>query len=873
MAKPTTNTVKTERRERRKYRNVIRAVHGAVWAMEEEKVQAIQDLLELRSTGARMTREVIASRIGDRKDKRVQVTAPRIAMIGVNGALTPKINMMSEISGGTSMEQLQDAIRTAEADDTVTSIVLNIDSEGGEAQLVQETAELIQEADKKKPVYAFVNVLAASGAYWLASAAREIWVTPSGLAGSVGVLMIHTDLSEAKEKAGIKTDIIRIPKTKAEGAAGEALSDPALKAKEDLALSFYVPFSEFVSDRRSVSLTTVRDEFGRVYGSQRALELGMVDKIGTLDELLAELGSGRDTGALTAQEDRPAFSLEDVSMKAEIFGALVRIGMCQITANDSEANHALAKFFAVRSKSQPEDEDAVLSELTTYIRERDTASTVTTAIPAAITPADVPTGTSPAAPEARVDETRTKQIMAAVRIASLPESTDRLQLAQGLIDDQSVSLEDALGKIQDLVAANSVQPGASAIRGGESQREKFYEEARDAVLQRSFGGRTPGAIWSNREQDYVDWAPSAGSRNNRSLRSLTRLAEECLVNAGVPRETVMRQEPMNVALMAMGLKDPHSLGIYAASDGPAYNLSGMFSNILIDAQNVTLRDAYRETDVTFTVWARQGESVPDFKTVNKVIGGELPDPKAVPEDGEFEEVTYADSKETYSLTVWGEIFSISWQAVVNDQLGEFMAIPQKQGRAMRRKQNKLVYGILNDNATLVADSIALFDNATHDNLTTGAVTDYTTAFNTMYTKMAEQAGITSGTTLNLQPKYVLFPPTLRGEMLKMLRSSADPFDGGSNVGNSGSANIWRGSLEPVADAQMNNASGGSETQFFFAADPNDVDTVEYAYLQGLETPALDQVEGFQQLAIRYRIYQAFAAKAIDYRGLQKHAGV
>ena len=78
--------------------------------------------------------------------------------------------------------------------------------------------------------------------------------------------------------------------------------------------------------------------------------------------------------------------------------------------------------------------------------------------------------------------------------------------------------------------------------------------------------------------------------------------------------------------------------------------------------------------------------------------------------------------------------------------------------------------------------------------------------------------------------------------------------------------------DPISDAQLGVSAGGSDTAFYHAADSADVDTVEYAYLQGLETPALDQVTGFQQLAIRYRIYQAFAAKAIDYRGLQKHTG-
>jgi len=109
----------------------------------------------------------------------------------------------------------------------------------------------------------------------------------------------------------------------------------------------------------------------------------------------------------------------------------------------------------------------------------------------------------------------------------------------------------------------------------------------------------------------------------------------------------------------------------------------------------------------------------------------------------------------------------------------------------------------------------------------------------------------------------------------LIRSTADPYGAGtstSNTGTSGTVNIHQNAYEPVFDAQLNASSGGSDTAFYLATDSSDVDTVEYAYLQGLETPALDSVTAFDRLAIRYRIYQAFATAALDYRGLQKHAG-
>ena len=151
--------------------------------------------------------------------------------------------------------------------------------------------------------------------------------------------------------------------------------------------------------------------------------------------------------------------------------------------------------------------------------------------------------------------------------------------------------------------------------------------------------------------------------------------------------------------------------------------------------------------------------------------GEIPDPKAVLEDHEFDEVRTLDGKESYKLVVWGQIFSISWQSIVNDQLDAFMRVPRMMGTSMRRKQNKLVYSVLNTNPSL-ADGGALFNSTAlseggtgHNNLTTGAITgsQYGDAFNSMEQKMAEMTGlnVNSRTTLNLTPTYVLTPPAIK----------------------------------------------------------------------------------------------------------------
>jgi len=296
----------------------------------------------------------------------------------------------------------------------------------------------------------------------------------------------------------------------------------------------------------------------------------------------------------------------------------------------------------------------------------------------------------------------------------------------------------------------------------------------------------------------------------------------------------------------------------------------MFANLLLDARNVLLRRSYNGGRSTFQMWMKRGPSIEDFKPVHRVIAGEVGDPKAIPEDGEFEETTLTDGKESYKLTVWGQILSMSWQLMVNDQLGAYTEFPMKMGSAMRRKENRLAYAVLKDNANL-ADGNPLFDSATHSNVTTGALTtvaDYVGALNTLQKKLSEQRGLSSESAmLNTLLKWVVFPPALRGIILQVLASVSD------HSANSGITNIWKGAFSPVEEAELGaSGSGGSDVKWYGAADANDVDTIEYALLQGLEAPRIEQETAFDRLAIRQRIYHAFGVKALDFRGVQRHNG-
>lgn len=863
------------KRPKRRYQSIVRAVYGTPWVIREDKLDAIRHFLARRSAGDALSREEIAAAMSGRPQPVAVKDTPeskKVALINVLGVVCQRMSLMEEISGGCSTEAVGRAFDKAIADGNVGTVILNIDSPGGSIFGVQELAEKIYAARGKKRVIAIANSEAASAAFWIASAAGEFFVTPGGWVGSIGALMVHYSTEGWEVKEGYETTITREPEGKAEGAAGESLTQAAKAHRQQLVTDVYDKFVAAVAKHRNVSVKTVASSYGqgRMLMAEDAKAAGMVDRLVTLEQLLSELGVTAKAQSASASE--PAFPLEGLNMNPKIFGALVRIGMCQITATNEEASAALARFFAAKGLDLPPKEDDQLAALDAHIKAIGTSPA--TPAPA---PAPAPAAATPATSPAAADGDRATDIMAAVRMSQVPQDR-QLELANELIsardNGQPLTLQAAVRRIQKAASDHSAAtaPGATVITGGAAERDKFRIAARDAILQRSLVGAMPKQIFDAGQQAYVEWKPVAGGPRN-----LLGIAQQCLVLGGVPAMRVLNLAPVQIARLVMGEK-PENLGLsslFASSDGAGFNVSGMFSNILFDAANVSLRRSYDDGRSTYQQWCRKGQDIPDFKDVHRIIAGEFGDPKAIPEDGEFEETTLTDGKEKYRLTVWGEIFSHSWQLIVNDQLGSFMEAPQKMGNAMRRKTNRLAYQVLKDNAAL-ADAVALFHASAvptgHNNITTGALAtaaDFIGAWNTMNQKMREQKGLsTESAALNIPPRYVLIPPARHGVVYTALGSLSV-----TTSGNAGEVNIWKGVLEPVEDAELGAGStGGSDVIHYVAADPADVDTVEYATLEGMPAPVIEQETAFQQLAIKRRIYFAFGIKALDFRGLQRHNG-
>lgn len=212
-----------------------------------------------------------------------------IGVLPLRGVITQRGfgGLMGMLIGGTSTESYGEAFDALIDDDQVGAVVLDIDSPGGSVFGTPELASKIRAGREIKPVVAVANSTAASGAYYIASGATQIVVTPGGRVGSLGVFTEHVDTTAAEEAEGVKITIIKAGKYKAEEI--EPLTDEAQAAMQKTVDTYYDQFIADVAKGRGVSASVVRNTYGegRVVLAKDALAAGMVDRIATLEEVLA----------------------------------------------------------------------------------------------------------------------------------------------------------------------------------------------------------------------------------------------------------------------------------------------------------------------------------------------------------------------------------------------------------------------------------------------------------------------------------------------------------------------------------------------------------------------------------------------------------
>jgi signal peptide peptidase SppA len=218
-------------------------------------------------------------------------TAEGVGVITITGSLVNRGAWIGSQSGMTSYEGIAHQLESAVRDKKVKSVILDIDSPGGEAVGAMETAALVRKAREEKPVYAMVNGMAASAAYAIASGAKAIFSTPSGVSGSIGVVLMHADYSRAVDRAGITPTLIHAGAHKVDGNPYTPLSSGV---KDDLQAEVdrhYALFIGAVAEGRGrrLSAKSARATEARTFIGQSARDAGLIDGIGDFAGLLDQL--------------------------------------------------------------------------------------------------------------------------------------------------------------------------------------------------------------------------------------------------------------------------------------------------------------------------------------------------------------------------------------------------------------------------------------------------------------------------------------------------------------------------------------------------------------------------------------------------------
>lgn len=396
----------------------------------------------------------------------------------------------------------------------------------------------------------------------------------------------------------------------------------------------------------------------------------------------------------------------------------------------------------------------------------------------------------------------------------------------------SPDLSTATLAMVDLVAAANPPFGGGRVESGRTEMEKFNLAAEDALCLR-------GSMRLEKP------APGAQELRGRTLRELSR---EYLERMGVSTRMMTNNELAGVVLGVVRLS-----GMHTSSD---------FANILSNVASKVMQKAYAEAPSTWQAWCSVADAS-DFKPSERPQLSEAPSLELINEHGEYTAGSFSDFKEANQVVTYGRKFSITRKAIVNDDLNALIRIPRAFGAAGSRRINDIVYYILTGNQVMGYDSKALF-HADHANLASPADVFGTTGVSNGRENMRKQTG-PNGAVLNIVPRFLLVPAALETTADVLLRSVAST----DSEKNSGVINPFQNSLVPVVEARLDS---NSKTAWYLAADPNQVDTVEVMFLDGMQQPVIEEAETSDIDGKTFYVRLDVGARALDHRGLRKSAG-
>jgi signal peptide peptidase SppA len=264
---------------------------NAPWAITPHRLEQIHGIYAAWARGESVDVAAVEAKIGrplvnDPQGYEVQDGA---ALIPMRGVMAPRMNLMTQVSGGTSTELFVRDVRTALEDPSVRSLVIMADTPGGAVAGTQRAAAAVMAARGIKPVATYVEGLMASAGVWVGTAADVVMMeSATSQAGSVGVVATHVDVSKQEEALGVKTTEIVAGTFKRAASQYGPLTEMGRQVLQNEVDYLYGLFVSDVAAQRGATVEQVLASMadGRMFIGQQAVDAGLVDGIATLEETI-----------------------------------------------------------------------------------------------------------------------------------------------------------------------------------------------------------------------------------------------------------------------------------------------------------------------------------------------------------------------------------------------------------------------------------------------------------------------------------------------------------------------------------------------------------------------------------------------------------
>ena len=325
------------------------------WAITNDALTTISAIARRENAAP----EAVEAKLGRPLQNARQVTMRgSVAVVPVTGPIFRYANLFTEISGATSLEVLARDFTTALEDPSVSAIVLNIDSPGGQASGIAEFAQMVHAS--AKPVTAYIDGTAASAAYWIASAAGRMVISSTGMVGSIGAVVAI----DTSNKASGVVEIVSAQSPKKRADVSTADGRAQIQSIIDQLAQVFI---DNVAAFRGVSVDTVLADFGQ--GDMRlgaaAVALGMADQVSTLEQVLAELNTPKNSPVKGSTMNREQLQAEHPALVAALLtegAAAERTRINDVRAQSLPGHEALiAQFEADGTTTGPMAAVAVLN--------------------------------------------------------------------------------------------------------------------------------------------------------------------------------------------------------------------------------------------------------------------------------------------------------------------------------------------------------------------------------------------------------------------------------------------------------------------------------------------------------------------------------